>query len=281
MITDPKDNNNIIQNESLQNSSDNMQWRLLGDILVDLELVTVDQINKAIKKQQLVNTDNKKSEISFQKSFLNWLNSRNKSKSLGDILIEMQAIAPRALRQGLLDQTLPPSILKSMSKSEITSLLQMAMTLHGFQQDPWVFEQIIEMSSDLLGCLGGSILLIVPHQSEMIIAASTVLLKEHFQGKTIPTEKGIAGWVTKESQSLIINSVENDDRFDPSIDRRVNEKAQSVLAVPMHVNGASIGVLEFFNKKDKFNNHDSLLVLLVANIVASALGTIFHLSASQ
>jgi Nif-specific regulatory protein len=63
--------------------------------------------------------------------------------------------------------------------------------------------------------------------------------------------EGIAGWVTMHGRSLIVNDVDNDNRFAPDISRSVGFPTFSILAVPMHVRDQTVGVIEIINKKSK------------------------------
>jgi Nif-specific regulatory protein len=61
--------------------------------------------------------------------------------------------------------------------------------------------------------------------------------------------EGIAGWVYEKNRSLIVNDVENDNRFSPEISQKVKFPTKSMLAVPMRVKEKCVGVIEILNKR--------------------------------
>ncbi len=52
-------------------------------------------------------------------------------------------------------------------------------------------------------------------------------------GKTIPKDKGIAGWIVENGQPVRIADVKRDERFNPDIDALTGYETKSVLCVPL------------------------------------------------
>lgn len=251
------------------------QWQRIGSVLTDLGAISQEQLAEALRWQKKA----KKLEAtppfaSFKKRFLDWANTQRKQETLGDILIGMQAVPPNLLCQGLLGQILPPAGLAELTRDRLELLLKISVMLHTSYNDPWMFQQVLALVAEQLACQGGSILLAVPDRQEMIVAVSTLLAKEHFEGKTIPADKGLAGWVYRHGQAAVVNQLDQDTRFDNNIDRR-SQTPESLLAVPMYLNGSRFGVLEMFNKPGPgFTEPDAALMVMVANIISVALGAI-------
>ncbi len=66
----------------------------------------------------------------------------------------------------------------------------------------------------------------------------------------IPSGHGIAGWVAKNGQPLLIKDVSKDPRFSASLaDDKSGFKTRSILCVPMIIQDEIIGVMEVLNKK--------------------------------
>lgn len=271
---------NIIANLTGQLLDKNSQWQRIGSILTSLGAISQDQLAEALRQQRAseVIPQSPPPLASFQKRFLNWSNGYKEQKSLGDILLSMRAINPEDLCQGLVAQILPPSEVISLNRERLELLLKITIMLHSACRDPWIFQQIISLAAAELSCAGGSILLAVPDRQEMIIAISTLLAKEHFEGKIIPADKGLAGWVYSHGQPAIVNAVDQDTRVEKSIDRPTQFPPESILAVPMCSNGNRFGVLEMFNKTNGFTDTDAALLVMVANVIAVALGAILTLS---
>lgn len=266
---------NILANLSHQLLGNDSQWQQIGSILTSLGAISQEQLSDALRRQQAAGHQQRKPQFaSFQRRFLQWSNGQTTQQTLGDILIDMKAISPATLCQGLIAQILPPTHLASLKHDHLTLLLTVSVMLHGACRDPWVFQQILSLTAKQLGCAGGSILLAVPERQEMIVAVSTLLAREHFEGKTIPADKGLAGWVYSHGQPTIVNAIDQDARVEKSLDRRTPCPPESILAAPMCNNSGRFGVLEMFNKQGGFTESDSALLVMVANIIAVALGAI-------
>lgn len=267
---------NITANLAGQLLSVEAQWQRIGSVLTALGTISQEQLVEALRRQK--NSGQHKEAPaagSFKKRFLTWANLQRKQETLGDILIDMEAIKPKVLCQGLLAQVLPPVAFADLNREQLELLLKISVMLHSSLNDPWMFEQVVGLVAEQLGCVGGSILLEVPERQEMIVAVSTLLAKEHFEGKVIPADKGLAGWVCSHGQTAIVNSIDQDGRFDRTCDRRSPCAPESLLAVPMYLNGSRFGVVEMFNKNGAgFTESDAALMVMVANIISVALGAI-------
>ena len=158
--------------------------------------------------------------------------------------------------------------------------LEISLLLQNIGRGPWLFDQILEMTNELLKCEASYILLANPENQEMLIAIPTGPNKEQFDGRVIPSDKGLAGWVFSHGLPAIVSNVHQDDRFDSEIDSKVRQgfDTRSVLAVPLHINGELIGVMEVINKQSgEFSNHDMDILTMLANLIAVCLDSAFRL----
>ncbi len=117
--------------------------------------------------------------------------------------------------------------------------------------------------------------------------ASSLMLKDQASGKLrfeiaigpkgkdvkkylLDPGEGIAGWVIQNGRSLIVNDVESDERFNPDISTSIGFPTWSILAVPMRVRDATVGVIEIINKRDKkYFTDDDLKWLEVFSVQAA------------
>ncbi len=274
---------NIAANLSTNLMDKNIRWRRLGDILEELGLVTSTQLKKALEKQQnqKENGRHKSSDASFRERLLEWMeDSKFSDKCLGDILMDMKIISPPVLRKGLLHQMLPANMVDTLTRKELLFLLQISLLLQSIGRGPWLFDQILEMTNELLDCEGSSILLANPESQEMLIAIPTGPNKDFLDGRTMPADKGLAGWVFSHGQPAVVSNVNQDERFDSEIDRntRFEFETRSVMAVPLHINGELIGVMEVINKSDdNFTQRDMDILTMLANVIAVSLDSLFRL----
>ena len=269
---------NIAANLSGQLYGRRIQWQRLGEVLEDLGIVSHDQIKYAIGKQnQAEEADgngDQSNSAEVSKKLLTRMNEKYSTELLGEILMEMEAINPVSLCQGLLSQVLPPVILDSLSRNELIFLLNVSMLLHNYQKGSRVFSHILEMTNDLLECEASSILLADYETEEIVIALPIGPRGEDLEGKRFPMDKGLSGWVYTHHKPVSVNNVKLDDRFFEHIDDSGPFQTRSILAVPLHINGEWIGVIEVLNKKDDcFTEHDMDILTSLVNIISSALGS--------
>ncbi len=83
--------------------------------------------------------------------------------------------------------------------------------------------------------------------------------------------QGVAGWVAQNNESVAIANISDDARFSPVTDEQTGLYTTSLLAVPLRVRDAVIGVLEMVNKLDGDFDNDHALVETLAASAAIAL----------
>jgi len=104
---------------------------------------------------------------------------------------------------------------------------------------------------------------------------------EELKGKTLPRGKGIAGWIAENGQSLIVEDVQRDKRFNPEIDQQLNFSTKSIIGVPLKSGGKVFGVIELINKIDgsQFTPFELSLLQTVADYAAIAIEKGYYLKA--
>ena len=275
---------NITANLSGQLSTKRNRWQRLGDVLNDLGMATQDQIQAALNLQkqsrEIVATADKSAQ-SLRETLITWMEGNlSADKCIGEYLLDMDVISPEHLRKGLLHQILPATMIETLSREELLFLLQISMLRQNIGRGPWLLNQILEMTNELLGCEGSHILLAKTERQEMLIAIPTGPNKEQLDGQTFPADKGLAGWVFSHGHPAIVCNVSKDERFDAEIDKSTRGKfeTKSIMAVPLHINGELIGVMEAINKiEGEFTEHNMNILTLVANVITTSLEGVFRL----
>lgn len=84
--------------------------------------------------------------------------------------------------------------------------------------------------------------------------------------------KGLAGYVAESGESLLLNDVRNDERFDSSFDERTGFVTRTMLCVPLHnASGKLLGALQAINRiGGEFSTHDLAYLEAFAAIAAVA-----------
>ncbi|MBC8318535.1 MAG: GAF domain-containing protein [Desulfobulbaceae bacterium] len=271
---------NIIANLSGQLKNDRTQWQKLGELLQELGFVSEETIHKALRQQE--HPQSSSTEISLlQKSLEHHIigchNQRSRSKSLGNILMEMDALKPKTLRQGLLSQILPTELIKELSRNEVNILLETSLLIQNVYNDPWMFSQVLEIINELLDTESCSLLLANPEETELMVAVQSGKILGGSPGEGNTLDKGLSGWVFRHKKAAAITEESIADFFSEYYQQE-SDQIRSVLAAPLHLNGQVIGVIEAFNKrKSQFGDHDLNLMTLLAHIISNSLSIICQL----
>src|SRR3989304_4891380 len=85
-----------------------------------------------------------------------------------------------------------------------------------------------------------SIMLLTPENRELYIAVVRGRAREHLLGQHLSLQEGIAGWVARQSEPLILNGEVSDARFAPI---RPRAEVRSAISMPMRAAGKLVGVL--------------------------------------
>jgi PAS domain S-box-containing protein len=85
-----------------------------------------------------------------------------------------------------------------------------------------------------------SIMLVGRGKDELYVAAVRGGDREHLLGQRITLQEGIAGWVARQAEPLILNGEVSDPRFAPI---RPRAEIRSAMSVPMLAGGQVVGVL--------------------------------------
>ena len=84
-----------------------------------------------------------------------------------------------------------------------------------------------------------------------------------------PDDYGVAGWVLREEQSVLIPDVSKDSRFTKKLDLQQNLDTRSMICVPLKTRKEIMGVLYAINKQTaEFSQKDLRLLEILAVIIA-------------
>jgi len=104
---------------------------------------------------------------------------------------------------------------------------------------------------------------------------------EQLKGRVLPRGNGIAGWIAEKGQSLIVENVQKDSRFNPQIDQETNFKTNSIIGVPLKSRGRVFGVIELINKIDgsQFTPFELSILQTIADYAAIAIEKAYYFKA--
>jgi signal transduction histidine kinase/GAF domain-containing protein len=113
-----------------------------------------------------------------------------------------------------------------------------------------VLTTVMQKATDVLKVEGTSVLLLDDEDKELVLETVVGPQAQKVKGLRLPLGQGIAGWVAREGQPLLVPDVKEEPRFYPGIDQATGFVTKSVLAVPLKVKGRVIGVIEAVNKTE-------------------------------
>ncbi len=136
-----------------------------------------------------------------------------------------------------------------------------------------ILQRAIEAAAKMVEAEAGSLLLLDERTGEMVfemaVGEKSSLLKE----VRLEPGEGVAGFVARTGEPLIVNDAQRDRRVSRVADRLTGITTKSLLSVPVRARNKTLGVLEAVNKRGgrPFSNWDLLEFTSLANQVAIAL----------
>ncbi len=144
---------------------------------------------------------------------------------------------------------------------ELTFLNEMGQTITSTLDLEQVWTMILAEACRVLGVEVASILLLDERSGELFFQAAVAEEAEMLKAMRIPPGRGIAGWVARHGQPLLVPQARTDPRFYPVIDETINFYTKSILCVPLKIKNRVIGVVETLNKAEGGFTPDDLRLL--------------------
>ncbi|MBF0243450.1 MAG: sensor domain-containing diguanylate cyclase [Desulfamplus sp.] len=131
---------------------------------------------------------------------------------------------------------------------------------------------------DIFQPMNWSLLLKDPKSNEMVFTIVVGVNKNKLLGVRLPVGEGIAGYILNSGKSLIVDNVEQDERFCKEFDANTGFKTQSIIGVPLKTDDKVFGVIELINKisGDNFTESELALLSSIADYAAIALERVYY-----
>ncbi len=161
---------------------------------------------------------------------------------------------------------------------ELELLTQIAMTSASAMALDELLEGVLQRATEAVEAEAGSILLADPKSGDLMFRSAVGGAPEKLLAQRIPAGQGICGWVIEHRTPRVVNDVESDAQHFRDLSDVVGWWPRSVLAVPLHWEGADgeerEGALELLNKAHghaSFTDDDVRLATVVASHVSTAI----------
>jgi signal transduction histidine kinase len=110
------------------------------------------------------------------------------------------------------------------------------------------------------------VLFLLDEAGEELVLKASGGAQLRIRGVAIRLEEGIAGWVARSHQPLIVNDVRSNPLYHSSIDGQTGLLTTSVLCVPLETRGEVLGVIEAINHPHgAFTESDQQVLMSVAS----------------
>lgn len=161
---------------------------------------------------------------------------------------------------------------------QLERILDVACVLNATLDQDIQLGVIQDLAIELTSTEVSSIFLLDGSTGELYAEVATGRAAERLKRVVVPLKGSIAGWVFKTGQPAVVDNVRQDDRHYRQVDDLISEQAapfitRSILAVPLVVQGKTIGVLEVVNKigDEPFSEEDQHLLSMLASQAAVAI----------
>ena len=135
-----------------------------------------------------------------------------------------------------------------------------------------ILRRLLEMTCRAVDAERGSFLWLDEKSGELVFALSMEDEQASLGGQRLPPGQGIAGWVARYGEPVIINDVSQDPRYNGTAEQLTGVSVRSVLCAPLRYRERTLGVVEIVNKRgDDFTEKDMALLKAVSSAAASAL----------
>jgi signal transduction histidine kinase len=152
----------------------------------------------------------------------------------------------------------------------LKKLVEISIKLTSEKNPDKLLELIIVSALDFLQAERSTVFLIDKYTNELYSKVGTGVNAKEIR---FPLDKGIAGYVARTGESLIIENPYEHPLFNKEVDLKTGFVTRDILTVPMkNVEDKIIGVFQVLNKLDgKFNDEDKEYAMAFASIAAVAI----------
>ncbi len=152
--------------------------------------------------------------------------------------------------------------------NELNALYEAGTSIGSAANSTELLKKIVEIAAKVTEAKVGSVMLLDDAGEYLTIEAAIGLSDKIIATTKLPLGSSIAGLVAQQGEPMIIDDVENDEKF-----RRMNKErygAASLLCVPLRIQNKVLGVINMANKKDGgiFSAADLRLLTTFAGQVA-------------
>ena len=173
-------------------------------------------------------------------------------------------------RLRLLEELKLSNLILQRRIGELNALYEAGKSIGSSANLAELLRQLVTLASTVTEAKTGSIMLLDERKEYLTIKAAIGLDEKIIQNTRLPIGASIAGYVAKTGEAIVVDNVENDDRF-----KRINREryqTTSLLCTPLRIKNNILGVINMSNKEDnqQFTSDDLRLLTTFASQAAVA-----------
>lgn len=135
-----------------------------------------------------------------------------------------------------------------------------------------VLGTVLEEVRHLLGVVASSIWLVDPETDELVCRQAAGPRSEMVRDWRLAMGEGIAGWVVRHGESVVVPDTRADERYYPGVEQQMGIPLRSMISVPLWVKERVIGALQVLDAgTGRFDTEDLALVEPLAASAAIAI----------
>jgi len=189
----------------------------------------------------------------------------------GKVAEAQKCKAPRASAAGNTPEFSEGQGIKEIEqiRQRLNLMYEVSRTAASSQQLSQLIKQITLMTQCTLNASASSVLL-VDKDGDLIFEVADGQVGKQLRRTKLGAQPGVAGWVASHGKAVVVNDVNQDQRFSTLIDTVTGFNTKSIICAPLVVHERVIGVIEVLNKLDgtNFSDHDLETLMSVAATVA-------------
>lgn len=172
---------------------------------------------------------------------------------------------------------------KVISIDRLKSLVEKYSVINSNILDPdSLLNSLLESVQNLVNCEAAHLLLARRETQDFKFAICLGINNTEVK-KIIVGRDSIAGWIAERNESVIINDVSSDPRFNSKLQDKINYTIRNLIGFPLMIEGNCFGVVEVVNKLGglDFTDDDIALVEIFCNQAAIAYRNAISLKKSR
>jgi PAS domain S-box-containing protein len=161
----------------------------------------------------------------------------------------------------------------SQRQLQISALLNEASRVINSSLDiDEIMQSMLVQMNELLNAEAISIALVDKQTNSLVYRVAEGAGSDKIVGLTLPSNRGLSGWVMEHGKPAIVSDTSRDQRFHTLGDRRTGHHTRAMICAPMQFKGEVLGTIQAINPVEgTFTRQDLQLLINLANIASTAI----------